>query len=86
MDWVVSRSGLDTDSIMNEGCVRMRGLPFGCTEEMVSSFFSGMKSTLGYLFSVYLHAYRNMNDSDLFASCISSCYSSREGRYNPDYH
>lgn len=50
MDWVVSRCGMNIDSVMDEGCIRMRGLPYGCTKEEVSSFFSGMKSN----FSIFL--------------------------------
>lgn len=43
MDWVVSRCGMNIDSVMDEGCIRMRGLPYGCTKEEVSSFFSGLQ-------------------------------------------
>lgn len=50
MDWVVSRCGMNIDSVMDEGCIRMRGLPYGCTKEEVASFFSGMKSN----FSIFI--------------------------------
>ena len=42
MDWVVSRCGMNLDNVMDEGCLRMRGLPYGCTKEEVAAFFSGM--------------------------------------------
>ena len=41
MDWVVSRCGMNIDNVMDEGCIRMRGLPYGCSKEEVASFFSG---------------------------------------------
>lgn len=69
MDWVVSRCGMNIDSVMDEGCIRMRGLPYGCTKEEVASFFSGMKSN----FSVRITFYRmqmdgKLHDSRSFAS------------------
>ncbi|XP_065221342.1 heterogeneous nuclear ribonucleoprotein F-like [Planococcus citri] len=42
MDWVVSRCGMNMENVMDEGCIRMRGLPYGCTKEEVASFFSGL--------------------------------------------
>ena len=41
MDWVIKRSGDHQDDSLNDGCVRLRGLPFGCSKEEISQFFSG---------------------------------------------
>lgn len=42
MDWVVKRSGLNVEHAMDDGCVRLRGLPFGCPKDEISTFFAGM--------------------------------------------
>jgi heterogeneous nuclear ribonucleoprotein F/H len=42
MDWVVKRSGLNLENAMDDGCVRLRGLPFGCSKEEIAQFFSGI--------------------------------------------
>lgn len=42
MDWVVKRSGLNVEHAMDDGCVRLRGLPFGCPKDEISTFFEGM--------------------------------------------
>jgi len=42
MDWVVKRSGLNLENAMDDGCVRLRGLPFGCSKEEIAQFFSGL--------------------------------------------
>jgi len=41
MEWVVKRSGLNFENAMDDGCVRLRGLPFGCSKEEIAQFFSG---------------------------------------------
>lgn len=41
MDWVVKRSGAHQQDSLNDGCVRLRGLPFGCSKEEIAQFFSG---------------------------------------------
>ena len=46
MEWVVKRSGLNLENVMDDGCVRLRGLPFGCSKEEIAQFFSGMKRKL----------------------------------------
>ncbi|KAF5270437.1 hypothetical protein FQR65_LT05625 [Abscondita terminalis] len=42
MDWVIKRcapmNGSDED-----GCVRLRGLPFGCSKEEIAQFFTGLE-------------------------------------------
>lgn len=43
MEWVVKRSGLNLESVMDDGCVRLRGLPYGCSKEEIAQFFSGTK-------------------------------------------
>jgi len=42
MEWVVKRSGLNLENAMDDGCVRLRGLPFGCSKEEIAQFFSGI--------------------------------------------
>lgn len=46
MEWVVKRSGLNLENAMDDGCVRLRGLPFGCSKEEIAQFFSGMNFPL----------------------------------------
>ena len=48
MEWVVKRSGLNLENAMDDGCVRLRGLPFGCSKEEIAQFFSGMFGFLVY--------------------------------------
>ncbi|XP_076234436.1 heterogeneous nuclear ribonucleoprotein glorund isoform X2 [Calliopsis andreniformis] len=43
MKWVVKRSGLNLENAMDDGCVRLRGLPFGCSKEEIAQFFSGLE-------------------------------------------
>jgi heterogeneous nuclear ribonucleoprotein F/H len=42
MDWVIKRSG-PTYGINDDGCVRLRGLPFGCSKEEIAQFFTGLE-------------------------------------------
>ncbi|CAG9764928.1 unnamed protein product [Ceutorhynchus assimilis] len=42
MDWVVKRSGASYDG-NDDGCVRLRGLPFGCSKEEIAQFFTGLE-------------------------------------------
>lgn len=42
MEWVVKRSGMNLENAMDDGCVRLRGLPFGCSKEEIAQFFSGI--------------------------------------------
>lgn len=43
MEWVVKRSGQNMEHIMDDGCVRLRGLPFGCSKEEIANFFAGLE-------------------------------------------
>lgn len=45
MDWVVKRSG-SSFSGNEDGCVRLRGLPFGCSKEEIAHFFTGKNMLL----------------------------------------
>ncbi|VEN45871.1 unnamed protein product, partial [Callosobruchus maculatus] len=40
MEWTIKRSGPQGGSD-DDGCVRLRGLPFGCSKEEIANFFSG---------------------------------------------
>ncbi|XP_019869700.2 heterogeneous nuclear ribonucleoprotein H-like [Aethina tumida] len=42
MDWVIKRSG-PTYGANEDGCVRLRGLPFGCSKEEIAQFFTGLE-------------------------------------------
>ncbi|KAK9887206.1 hypothetical protein WA026_021049 [Henosepilachna vigintioctopunctata] len=42
MEWMVKRSGPSYGS-NNDGCVRLRGLPFGCSKEEIAQFFTGLE-------------------------------------------
>ncbi|XP_014211583.1 heterogeneous nuclear ribonucleoprotein H2 [Copidosoma floridanum] len=43
MEWIIKRSGLNLENAMDDGCVRLRGLPFGCSKEEIAQFFSGLE-------------------------------------------
>lgn len=40
MEWVIKRSG-STSNSNDDGIVRLRGLPFGCSKEEIAQFFTG---------------------------------------------
>ncbi|CAG9818032.1 unnamed protein product [Phaedon cochleariae] len=42
MEWVVKRSG-PAHGPNDDGCVRLRGLPFGCSKEEIAQFFTGLE-------------------------------------------
>lgn len=42
MDYCLEKSGSNIGSVVDECCIRLRGLPFGCTKDDVVQFFSGM--------------------------------------------
>lgn len=41
MEWVIKRCS-PTYGSNEDGCVRLRGLPFGCSKEEIAQFFTGM--------------------------------------------
>uniref|UniRef100_V9KND6 Heterogeneous nuclear ribonucleoprotein H2 n=1 Tax=Callorhinchus milii TaxID=7868 RepID=V9KND6_CALMI len=43
MDWVLKHTGPNSPDSSNDGCVRLRGLPFGCSKEEILQFFSGLE-------------------------------------------
>lgn len=40
MEWAVRKCGLE-DEAFSDACVRLRGLPFGCSKEEIAQFFTG---------------------------------------------
>lgn len=52
MDWYIERSGSNVENVMDECCIRLRGLPYGCTKEDIVKFFSGV-------YYVYLEGFTN---------------------------
>ncbi|GJQ88331.1 hypothetical protein Trydic_g3807 [Trypoxylus dichotomus] len=42
MEWVIKRCG-PTYGANEDGCVRLRGLPFGCSKEEIAQFFTGLE-------------------------------------------
>ncbi|GFY76188.1 heterogeneous nuclear ribonucleoprotein H [Trichonephila inaurata madagascariensis] len=43
MEWALRRCGLDGEEAFGDACVRLRGLPFGCSKEEIAQFFTGME-------------------------------------------
>ncbi|XP_076458901.1 heterogeneous nuclear ribonucleoprotein F-like [Babylonia areolata] len=43
MDWVVKRSGGSEQTNVGDACVKLRGLPFGCSKEEIAQFFTGLE-------------------------------------------
>ncbi|GAB6018881.1 Heteroproteinous nuclear ribonucleoprotein H2 [Chamberlinius hualienensis] len=43
MEWVIKRSGMHQEGALNDGCIRLRGLPFGCSKEEIAQFFAGLE-------------------------------------------
>ncbi|XP_065749924.1 heterogeneous nuclear ribonucleoprotein F isoform X5 [Phocoena phocoena] len=80
MDWVLKHSGPNSADTANDGFVRLRGLPFGCTKEEIIQFFSGAGYG-GY------EEYSGLSDgygftTDLFGRDLSYCLS---GMYDQRY-
>lgn len=44
MEWVIKRCG-PTYGSNEDGCVRLRGLPFGCSKEEIAQFFTGKQTS-----------------------------------------
>uniref|UniRef100_A0A8D0G4H6 RRM domain-containing protein n=1 Tax=Sphenodon punctatus TaxID=8508 RepID=A0A8D0G4H6_SPHPU len=42
-DWVLKHTGPNSPDTANDGMVRLRGLPFGCSKEEIVQFFSGLE-------------------------------------------
>lgn len=59
MEWVVKRAGFGGSGGEDDGCVRLRGLPFGCSKEEIAQFFSGedfcLKHWIVFFFSFFFH-------------------------------
>ncbi|KAI4458856.1 heterogeneous nuclear ribonucleoprotein-related [Holotrichia oblita] len=51
MEWVIKRCG-PTYGANEDGCVRLRGLPFGCSKEEIAQFFTG-------IYSKYIEIFRS---------------------------
>ncbi|KAL2778394.1 heterogeneous nuclear ribonucleoprotein H isoform w [Daubentonia madagascariensis] len=71
MDWVLKHTGPNSPDTANDGFVRLRGLPFGCSKEEIVQFFSGYG---GY------DDYNGYNDgygfgSDRFGRDLNYCFS-----------
>ncbi|KAF8793884.1 heterogeneous nuclear ribonucleoprotein H2-like [Argiope bruennichi] len=43
MEWALRRCGLDGQEAFGDACVRLRGLPFGCSKEEIAQFFTGLE-------------------------------------------
>ncbi|KFM77833.1 Heterogeneous nuclear ribonucleoprotein H, partial [Stegodyphus mimosarum] len=43
MEWALRRCGLDGEEAFGDACVRLRGLPFGCSKEEIAQFFTGLE-------------------------------------------
>ncbi|CAL4095666.1 unnamed protein product, partial [Meganyctiphanes norvegica] len=43
MEWVTKRAGYSSRGQDNDGCVRLRGLPYQCTKEEIANFFSSLE-------------------------------------------
>lgn len=41
MDWALRVCGMDSQEAFGDACVRLRGLPFGCSKEEIAQFFIG---------------------------------------------
>lgn len=52
MNWVIKRSN-SCSEYEDDCCVRLRGLPFGCSKEEIMNFFSGMCAFL--IMSILVH-------------------------------
>lgn len=58
MEWVIKRYSPSYGS-NDDGCVRLRGLPFDCSKEEISQFFTGMLYAVCRFFN---------NDTSMFHS------------------
>ncbi|XP_065756501.1 heterogeneous nuclear ribonucleoprotein H2 isoform X7 [Phocoena phocoena] len=78
MDWVLKHTGPNSPDTANDGFVRLRGLPFGCSKEEIVQFFSG-RGAYGGGYGGY-DDYGGYNDgygfgSDRFGRDLNYCFS-----------
>lgn len=71
MDWVVSRCGMNMENVMDEGCIRMRGLPYGCTKEEVAAFFSGIVNNSSVFIFMYYITKQYYTFMNFTRTCLS---------------
>lgn len=48
MEWVIKKTGSTLDSVLDDNCVRLRGLPFGSTKDDIVQFFQGIPLLLHF--------------------------------------
>lgn len=64
MEWVIKRSGYSSNS-NEDGCVRLRGLPFGCSKEEIAQFFTGKYSGKTLVLIIFLFGKKDLLMLDL---------------------